>query len=137
MPGGTAVSRRFRGAGMMPRVVWCGCRGHHPNGAHGSGNPFWRSRSGPLRVITEIGDTSSRQRMEMAGCTTPRRRHPRGEGPRGGPQRPRRHLVAVSARIARPQGKRTLHLPAHWPQVTPWKALWNNTFTIETRQVAA
>jgi hypothetical protein len=49
----------------------------------------------------------------------------------------RRHLVAVPARIARPQGKRTLHLPAHWPQATPWKALWNNTFTIETRHVAA
>jgi hypothetical protein len=63
---------------------------------------------------------------------------PRGEGPRGGPQR---HPAPASGRrpgrIAVPQGKRTLHLPAHWPQVTPWKALSNNTFTIETRQVAA
>ena len=49
----------------------------------------------------------------------------------------RRHLVNVPARIARPQGKHTLHLPAHWPQATPWKALWNNTFTTDTRQVAA
>ena len=49
----------------------------------------------------------------------------------------RRQLVNVPARIARPQGKHTLHLPAHWPQATPWKALWNNTFTTDTRQVAA
>ena len=30
----------------------------------------------------------------------------------------RRHLVNVPARIARPQGQHTMHLPAHWPQLT-------------------
>jgi hypothetical protein len=49
----------------------------------------------------------------------------------------RRHLVNVPARIARPQGKPTLHLPAHWPRAVQWKNLWDNTFTGHTRQVAA
>jgi hypothetical protein len=49
----------------------------------------------------------------------------------------RRHLVNVPARIARPQGKRTLHLPAHWPRARQWKTLWDNIFTDHSRQVAA
>ncbi|MGH7629349.1 MAG: IS1380 family transposase, partial [Gemmatimonadales bacterium] len=32
----------------------------------------------------------------------------------------RRHIVAVPARLARPQRRRVLHLPAHWPWATPW-----------------
>jgi Transposase DDE domain group 1 len=34
----------------------------------------------------------------------------------------RRHLVLVPARLARPQGKPTLHLPAYWP----WQQEWTN-----------
>ena len=49
----------------------------------------------------------------------------------------RRHLVNVPARIARPQGKPTLHLPAHWPRARQWKTLWDNIFTDRSRQVAA
>lgn len=49
----------------------------------------------------------------------------------------RRHLVNVPARLARPQGKPTLHLPAHWPRAQSWKDLWDNIFTNPTRQVAA
>jgi hypothetical protein len=49
----------------------------------------------------------------------------------------RRHLVNVPARIAKPQGKRTLHLPVHWPRAKPWKTLWDNIFTDHSRQVAA
>jgi len=37
----------------------------------------------------------------------------------------RRHIVAVPARLARPQHRRVLHLPAHWPRATPWTSLWN------------
>ncbi len=44
----------------------------------------------------------------------------------------RRHLVAVPARPARPQGRPVLHLPAHWPWAQPWKALWNNVFPAST-----
>ena len=32
----------------------------------------------------------------------------------------RRKLVAVPARLARPQRKPVLHLPAHWPWTQPW-----------------
>jgi len=38
----------------------------------------------------------------------------------------RRQLVNIPARIARPQGRRTLHLPQHWPYATSWKRLWDN-----------
>ncbi|MGH9261573.1 MAG: IS1380 family transposase, partial [Acidimicrobiales bacterium] len=41
----------------------------------------------------------------------------------------RRHIVTVPARIARPQRRPTLHLPAHWPWADHWKALWDNVFT--------
>ena len=40
----------------------------------------------------------------------------------------RRHLVTVPARLARPQRRRMLHLPAHWPWATPWTRLWNAVF---------
>jgi hypothetical protein len=49
----------------------------------------------------------------------------------------RRHLVNVPARIARPQGTRTLHLPVHWPRARQWKTLWDNVFADHSRQVAA
>ncbi|MBP2329008.1 hypothetical protein JOF56_009393 [Kibdelosporangium banguiense] len=49
----------------------------------------------------------------------------------------RRHLINVPARITRPQGKQTLHLPTHWPRASRWKALWDSTFTDHRRQVAA
>jgi hypothetical protein len=34
----------------------------------------------------------------------------------------RRDLIAVPARITRPQRRRVLHLPAHWPWAEPWTA---------------
>jgi Transposase DDE domain group 1 len=47
----------------------------------------------------------------------------------------RRQLVMMPARLARPAGRRVLHLPTHWPWSAPWKALWNVVFT--TRSPAA
>jgi len=38
----------------------------------------------------------------------------------------RRHLVAVPARLARPQRRLVLHLPAHWPWAEPWQRLWTS-----------
>jgi hypothetical protein len=38
----------------------------------------------------------------------------------------RRDLVKVPARFAVPARKPMLHLPAHWPWQTGWKALWDN-----------
>jgi DDE family transposase len=43
----------------------------------------------------------------------------------------RRQVVAVPARLARPQRRRVLHLPAHWPWAIPWNTLWNAVFTTE------
>ena len=37
----------------------------------------------------------------------------------------RRRLVLVPARLARPQGRPTLHLPAYWP----WQQAWTNLHT--------
>lgn len=39
----------------------------------------------------------------------------------------RRKIIAVPARLARPQRKPVLHLPAHWPWATAWRALWHAT----------
>ena len=41
----------------------------------------------------------------------------------------RRHLVNVPARLARPQRRPVLHLPAHWPRANAWLALWTAVFT--------
>jgi hypothetical protein len=44
----------------------------------------------------------------------------------------RRQIISVPARIARPQRRRVLHLPAHWPWARPWTALWHGVFTAST-----
>jgi hypothetical protein len=38
----------------------------------------------------------------------------------------RRQIVNVPARLARPQRRRVLHLPAHW--ANHWINLWHNVF---------
>jgi Transposase DDE domain group 1 len=40
----------------------------------------------------------------------------------------RRHIITVPARLARPQRRTTLHLPAHWPWNQAWNRLWHNVF---------
>ncbi|MGH3738981.1 MAG: IS1380 family transposase [Micromonosporaceae bacterium] len=44
----------------------------------------------------------------------------------------RRRIVNAPARIAGPQRRRVLHLPAHWPRADPWMALWNHLFARST-----
>jgi Transposase DDE domain group 1 len=44
----------------------------------------------------------------------------------------RRHLLSVPARLARPQRRRVLHLPAHWPWAEQWTALWTKVFSPAT-----
>jgi hypothetical protein len=39
----------------------------------------------------------------------------------------RRKLIAVPARLARPQRKPVLHLPSHWPWADAWQRLWRTT----------
>ena len=41
----------------------------------------------------------------------------------------RTHLIAVPARLARPQHRAVLHLPTHWPRATAWLTLWNAVHT--------
>jgi hypothetical protein len=36
----------------------------------------------------------------------------------------RSHLIAVPARLARPQHRPVLHLPTHWPRAAAWLELW-------------
>ena len=48
----------------------------------------------------------------------------------------RHRLVIVPARLARPAGRRVLHLPAHWPWSEPWNALWDAVFGIGRPAVA-
>ena len=40
----------------------------------------------------------------------------------------RRQIVHVPARLARPQRRPVLHLPAHWPWADRWLAIWNGVF---------
>jgi hypothetical protein len=42
----------------------------------------------------------------------------------------RRHIVTVPARLARPQRRPVVHLPAPWPWSTPWRNLWTAIFGI-------
>ncbi len=39
----------------------------------------------------------------------------------------RRRIIAVPARLTRPQRRPILHLPAHWPYASRWLQLWRNT----------
>jgi hypothetical protein len=39
----------------------------------------------------------------------------------------RRKMVNIPARLARPQRRPILHLPAHWPWASHWLTLWRNT----------
>lgn len=41
----------------------------------------------------------------------------------------RRKVVAVPARLARPQRKPILHLPDHRPSAPAWQRLWHATIT--------
>lgn len=41
----------------------------------------------------------------------------------------RRDLINVPARLARPQRRPILHLPAHCPKAKPWKGFWTAVFT--------
>ena len=49
----------------------------------------------------------------------------------------RRDLVNVPARFAAPARRPMLHLPAHWPWQTQWKALWDNVIGYPTAQPRA
>lgn len=41
----------------------------------------------------------------------------------------RRQIIHVPARLARPQRRPVLHLPAHWPWAQRWLRIWTGVFT--------
>jgi hypothetical protein len=41
----------------------------------------------------------------------------------------RRQIVNVPARLARPQRRPVLHLPAHWPWADRWLAIWTGVIS--------
>jgi hypothetical protein len=41
----------------------------------------------------------------------------------------RTHLINIAARLARPQRRPVLHLPARWPRAVAWLAWWQAVFT--------
>jgi hypothetical protein len=41
----------------------------------------------------------------------------------------RSHLVNIPARLARPQRRPFLHVPAHWPRADAWLTFWRSAFT--------
>jgi hypothetical protein len=41
----------------------------------------------------------------------------------------RTHIVNLPARLARPQRRPVLHLPAHWPRADAWLTFWKAVFT--------
>ena len=40
----------------------------------------------------------------------------------------RRQIIHVPARLARPQRRPVMHLPAHWPWAARWLAIWTGVF---------
>jgi len=61
--------------------------------------------------------------LRAAGTLTATARYPVARG-----ATLRTHLVNLPARLARPQRRPVLHLPAHWPRAQPWLRLWQAVF---------
>ncbi|MEV0291011.1 IS1380 family transposase [Kribbella sp. NPDC050820] len=64
-----------------------------------------------LRATGTLDDTPHTGRLAVARGTTLRRR-----------------IVNVPARLANPQRRQMLHLPAHWPWAKQWLTIWQHVF---------
>ncbi len=86
------------------------------------GPPALRARSPPTppgRMLAAI----THNLLRAAGTLTGSRPHAVARG-----ATLRRHLINVPARLARPQRRPVLHLPAHWPRAHAWLGLWTAVF---------
>src|SRR5664279_5384566 len=91
---------------------------HMPSGRFGANNA-WSILAGITHNLLRAAGTLTSQRHAVArGATL------------------RRQIIAIPARLARPQRKPTLHLPSHWPWADQWKALWANVFGVTTTPVS-
>jgi len=91
---------------------------HMPSGRFGANNA-WSILAGITHNLLRAAGTLTSQRHAVARGSTLRRQ-----------------IIAIPARLARPQRKPTLHLPSHWPWAEQWKALWANVFGVTTTPVS-
>jgi hypothetical protein len=92
---------------------------HLPSGRFAA-NGAWAICAGITHNLLRAAGTLSGERHGVARGATLRRR-----------------IVNVPARLARPQRRAVLHLPAHWPWAQGWNRLWNNVFTTGAAPPAA
>ncbi len=92
---------------------------HLPSGRF-SANSAWAICAGITHNLLRAAGTLASQRHGVARGATLRRR-----------------IVNVPARLARPQRRAVLHLPAHWPWAQDWNRLWDNVFTTGAAPPAA
>ena len=85
---------------------------HQPSG--------WFSANAAWAILAAI----THNLLRAAGTLTAKARYAAARG-----ATLRAHLVNVPARLARPQHRPLLHLPAHWPRAEAWLTLWTAVFT--------
>ena len=83
---------------------------HLPSGRFAA-NSAWAICAGITRNLLRAAGTLAGQHHAVARGATLRTR-----------------IVNIPARLARPQRRAMLHLPAHWPWKDAWNSLWNNVF---------
>jgi hypothetical protein len=81
------------------------------------------SGSFPANAAWSILAAITHNLLRAAGALTGRPRYALARG-----ATLRTHLVNIPARLARPQRRPVLHLPAHWPRADAWLALWQAVF---------
>jgi hypothetical protein len=104
-----AFGHAKQGAGYGHTKI-AGPLAHHPSGSFAA-NAAWAICAAITHNLLRAAGTLTSDRHAVArGATL------------------RRQLVTVPARLARPQRRRVLHLPAHWPWANHWIDLWHNVF---------
>ena len=83
---------------------------HQPSGRFAANNAWAICASITHNLLRAAGTLTSERHAVARGATL------------------RHQIVAVPARLARPQRRPILHLPEHWPWATPWTTLWHKTF---------
>lgn len=83
---------------------------HQPSGRFAANHAWAICAAMTHNLLRAAGTLTSEQHAVARGATV------------------RRQLVTVPARLAQPQRRRVLHLPAHWPWTQAWTALWHAVF---------
>ena len=96
----------WHGTGRNPALQAGHSSTHLPSGQFAS-NGAWAICAAIMHNLLRAAGTLASDRHALARGTTLRR-----------------HLVAVPARLARPQRRPVLHLPEHWPWHEAWQRLW-------------